>query len=63
MDPRIRALIGAMLTNLSAKDQQVVINLDTGDRVEIAMEGGPGVDSNWYQWLVVKVNEEVVHRG
>lgn len=39
------------------------IKLDDGTRLQWSMEGGPGLDSGWYQWLIVRLNGQIVYRG
>ena len=44
-------------------ERWVALRLDNGQKVIIRMEGAPGADNEWYQWLIVKVNGLVVFKG
>lgn len=40
----------------------IKIRLDGGETITFGMEGGPGLDSNWYEWLVMRVDGKLAER-
>lgn len=40
----------------------IKIRLDGGETITFGMEGGPGLDNNWYQWLVMRIDDKIAER-
>lgn len=40
----------------------IKIRLDGGETITFGMEGGGGLDSNWYEWLVMRVDGNIAER-
>lgn len=53
-------LIGRKIIECRESGTGFVMKLDNGIQVKIAVDliGGPGADSEWYQWAVLYVNGE-----
>lgn len=43
-------------------DKGIDITLNNKEKLEISLEGGPGADNEWYQWLVVRLDGQVIAR-
>ena len=63
---RIRELLkGRTIKSVVVSHQSVTLELSdrANTKVMFSMEGAPGLDSNWYDWFVVRQNGLIIYRG
>ena len=49
-------LVGKRIVHYVETEYGFILTLDDDSKVEVDQEGGPGIDSGWYDWLVMKIN-------
>ena len=62
MEPWHKRITGQVVTHVSEDNLSITITLQSGDTLRISREGNIGQDSNWHEWLVLRLNGVAVLR-